>query len=143
MTLKDGEINFLLKVRTTVNEVNGTNNPIDITLDLNPHGKLITIAESFSTKKDLIIVFERIAKLLETIDDRSSDYSKVLDINTKARESFPDGHEFSPDAITGLYDSNFKPPFEKIDKIIYRHNSPGIASVSYARSYNGDKKPTL
>lgn len=133
-TLKDGKIKFFLEVTTTIKRTGDKNNPIDIKLNLNPDNNLIGINESLSTQEDLIIVFKRIANLLGKIGTRTEDYSTVLEINRKmAKEA-----EFKE-----IYDDNFKPPFEKIDRIIYRHESPGEASVSYARSYNGDKKPEL
>ncbi len=132
------EVSFLLKV-TMKDDGRAENNPIDIKLDLNPDNKIVGIEDSLSTKKELVGIFTRIIDLIEKLDERTSEYSKILKIDEDLRRKL----EFSEDSLKGKYDANFQPPFEKIDKIIYRHESPGVASVSYARSYNGDKKPTL
>jgi len=133
-SLKNGQIKFKLEVTTTIKRPGDKNNPIDFKLDLNPDENLIGINECLSTKEDLIIVFKRITKLLEIINNRTEDYSKATDINTKVAKEV---------GFITIYEDNFKPPFEKIDRIIYRHESPGTGTVSYARSYNGDKKPEL
>ncbi len=134
MIQKDGEINFTLKVKAKLTE----SMPLDIKLDLNPKNKLLRIEESLSSRDELISIFKRIIVLLENIDTRTQEYSDILEINKEVRRKLG----FSEAAIEGKYDDNFKPPFEKISKIIYCHHSPGEASVSYARSYNGDKPPS-
>jgi hypothetical protein len=132
--LRNGEIKFVLEVRSKIRKPGDKNNPIDIKLDLNPDDNIVEIGEALSTKEDLIIIFNRIAELLAAIGERTDNYSRATDINKQYAKEV---------GFLRIYEDNFKPSFEKIDRIIYRHQSPGVASVSYTKSYNGDKKPEL
>jgi hypothetical protein len=123
---KDELINFVLKVKSNRND-----GSIELSMDLNPKSRLISIDETFSTHKELVGIFDFIKTVLDQIEERNCDYNETLLIDEKKQRTlFNEG-----------YDQNFKPEFGKIDKIIHRHNSPGESSVSYARTYNGDKKP--
>jgi hypothetical protein len=137
----DNQIKFLLEVTARDPEGCGeidSNSPIDIKLNLNPDDRIIKISEAFATREHLVMIFKRIITLLETIDERTATYSEALDILAELQEPGPEG---KPGFIKG-YEANFKPPFEKIDKIIFRHQSPGEAGVSYTRSFNGDRRPS-
>ena len=133
------QIKFTLEVtHTIVKESCDPANPLQFKLNLNPDDKSISVGESYSTKKDLIYVFERIVELLNIIDNRSNAYSEAVTINHEVLRKYG----YTEAAINGAYDTNVKKPFEKIDRIVYSHNSPGEAAVSYGSNYNGDKKPS-
>jgi hypothetical protein len=123
---KDDLISFTLNVKS-----NRRNGSIELSMDLNPESRLIRIDETFSTHKELIGIFDFIKTVLDQIEERNCLYNETLQIDEKKKESY----------FNKGYDQNFKPDFGKIDKIIHTHNSPGESAVSYARSYNGDKKP--
>jgi hypothetical protein len=131
------EINFTLKVNAK--STNRPDGPIDFVLDLNPDGKLLQIGDGLSRKRDLIKIFLKITRVLLQIDRRIRNYNDAVIISRKKLQ----GRAFTEDAGNGVYDNNIKPPFERIDKIIYSHHSPGAASVSFASSYNGDQRPPL
>jgi hypothetical protein len=123
---QDEVINFVLKVKS-----NRTDGSIELSMDLNPQSRLIGIKETFSSHKELVGIFDFIKTVLDQIEERNCDYNETLQIDEKKQRAlFNEG-----------YDQNFKPEFGKIDKIIHKHNSPGESSVSYVRSYNGDKQP--
>lgn len=133
MNLKDGKMEFTVKVKAT----KGCDK-FNIFLDLNPKNKLIEIGDALSHSDDLIAVFERIIKVIKDVDGRTGIYAKATTVDPKSLKELG----FSEDAIRGRYQANFQPPFEKIDRIIYSHHSPGEAAVSHARSYNGDMPPS-
>lgn len=122
---KNDSIEFTLKVKAGRKK-----DWLEFALDLNPNDRLISISESFSSRDELNKIFKQILKELEFIDQRTDDYSNATEIQKKSQASFTRG-----------YEQNFKPEFGKIDRVIHRHNSPGVSTVSYARSYNGDKQP--
>lgn len=141
MILKDKsrEIKFTLEVTHRIPEKScDPNNPLHFKLNLNPDDKLFGLKETFSTKEDLVFVFNRIIEVINLIDERSKVYSEAVTINRDVLRKYG----LSEEAINGAYDSNMKKPFEKIDRIVYKHNSPGEASISYGSNYNGDKRPT-
>lgn len=125
---KNSTINFTLKVKASRKR----NGPIEFTMDLNPKSKIIKIDESYSSREELAEIFERINGALKQIDERSRLYNDVIEINEGKKKE----HKF----MRG-YEQNFEPTFGKIDNIIYKRNSPSQSTVSYTRSYNGDKKP--
>jgi hypothetical protein len=125
---KDNTINFTLKVKASRKR----NGPIEFTMDLNPKSKILKINETYSTREELAEIFERINAALKVIDDRSKPYNDVIEINEEKKKRY----RFMPG-----YEQNFEPTFGKIDNIIFSRNSPSVSSVSYTRSYNGDKKP--
>jgi hypothetical protein len=123
---KKDQIEFTLKVKAGRKK-----DWIEFGLDLNPKDRLISISESFSSFEELNKIFKQILTELGSINERTRLYNATLDVNQKkVQASFNKG-----------YEQNFKPEFGKIDRIILRRNSPAEATVSYARSYNGDKKP--
>ncbi|HZB14194.1 MAG TPA: hypothetical protein VE467_14240 [Chryseolinea sp.] len=123
---KEDYIEFTLKVRAGRKK-----DWIEFGLDLNPNDRLISISESFSSLEELNKIFKHVLSELDIINKRTRLYNSTLEINPKKKkENFNEG-----------YEQNFKPEFGKIDRIIHRHNSPGVSSVSYNRIYNGDKKP--
>jgi hypothetical protein len=125
---KDDTINFTLKVKASRKR----NGPIEFTMDLNPESKLISIKETFSSYEELARIFNTINEQLKIINERTRDYNSVLMVNEEAKKSL---------RFNKGYDQNFKPEFGKIDKVIFARNSPSAATVSYTRSYNGDKMP--
>jgi hypothetical protein len=120
-------INFVLKVKASRRE----DGPIELSLDLNPKSKMLQIEDTFSSREELSRILRFVDDVLKQVDERTRDYSTVLQVDEKTAAS----------QFTRGYDQNFKPEFGKIDKIIHRHNSPGESTVSYARIYNGDKQP--
>ena len=124
----DSTIRFNLKVKASRKR----NGPIEFEMDLNPKSKIIKIAETYSTREELAEIFERINVALKEIDERTRLYNDVIEINEAKKK----GHKFMPG-----YEQNFEPTFGKIDNIIYKRNSPSVSTVSYTRTYNGDKKP--
>jgi len=123
---KDDSIKFTLKVNAGRKK-----DWIEFELDLNPKDRLVSISDTFSSFEELNKIFQQIVKELDNINQRTRLYNATLDVNPKKLQaSFNSG-----------YEQNFKPEFGKIDRIILRRNSPAEATVSYARSYNGDKKP--
>ena len=122
---KEDQIEFTLKVKAGRKK-----DWLEFGLDLNPNDRLISIAESFSSFEELNKIFKQILSELEVINKRTRDYNAATEIQKKSQASFTRG-----------YEQNFKPEFGKIDRILHRHNSPGVSTVSYARSYNGDKQP--
>jgi hypothetical protein len=137
MKNQNARIQFVLKVKATPN--GDGRYPIDLSMDLNPKDKLLGINDKLSSKAELITIFKQIIELIDNLDERAGDYTKVININREAMRK----QGFTENAINGDYDNNFNLPFEKISKIIYSHRSPGNAAVSYARSHNGDKPPML
>lgn len=124
---KEETIDFTLKVKSSRKK----NGPIEFSMDLNPDSRLLSIKETFSTLGELSEIFKTITNVLTDIQERTRLYNDVLQTDEKKKKKlFYDG-----------YDQNFEPDFGKIDKIIHKRNSPGESTVSYARSYNGDKKP--
>ena len=107
-------------------------------LDLNPKDRLISISDSFSSFEELRKIFNNILSELEIINKRTSLYNEAVDVNTKALDVEIDGKSVS---FNERYQQNFKPGFGKIDRVIHRHNSPGVSNVSYTRAYNGDLPP--
>lgn len=124
---KDDLITFTLNVKASRKK----NGPLEFWMDLNPDSKFISIKETFSTQKELSEILSFVNKVLIDINERTRRYNDVLEVNEKKKRAF----------FNEGYEQNFKPEFGKIDKIIHKHNSPGESSVSYARRYNGDKKP--
>jgi hypothetical protein len=123
---KEDYIEFTLKVKAGRKK-----DWVEFGLDLNPSDRLISISESFSSLEELNKIFKHVLSELDIINKRTRLYNSTLEINPKKKkENFNEG-----------YEQNFKPEFGKIDRIIHRHNSPGVSSVSYNRIYNGDKKP--
>jgi cell shape-determining protein MreC len=125
---REDDINFILKVKAKRKK----NGPLEFTLDLNPESRLISIKETFSSYEELSSILNTINEELKKTNDRTRDYERVLQINESAKKELG----FNPG-----YDQNFKPQFGKIDKIVFKRNSPGESNVSYVRSYNGDKQP--
>ncbi len=126
-------IEFTLNVKAS-----RTEDSLQFGLDLNPKDRLISISESFSSFEELTKIFKNILSELEIINKRTSLYNEAVEVNTKALEVEIDGKSVS---FNESYQQNFKPEFGKIDRIIHRHNSPGVSSVSYTRVYNGDLPP--
>ncbi len=125
---KNDPINFTLKVKASRKK----DGPFEWIMDLNPDFKLLDIDETFSTQRELAIIFQQIVEELKKINDRTNEYNSVLEINEKKKRTlkFNDG-----------YEQNFKPEFGKIDRIVHKRNSPEESSVSHTRRYNGDKQP--
>jgi hypothetical protein len=124
---KNDVINFVLKVKSSRKK----DGPIELSLDLNPELKMLSIKETFSTREELSRILKFVDDVLRQVEDRTRKYNEVLQVDEKRKgKYFNEG-----------YDQNFKPEFGKIDKIIHRHNSPGESTVSYVRAYNGDKQP--
>ena len=130
---KDDFIEFTLKVKA-----GRKRDWVEFGLDLNPSDRLILISESFSSFEELNRIFKHILTELEIINDRTQRYNRAVKVNTKALDINIQGKSVS---FNEQYEQNFKPEFGKIDRIIHRHNSPGVSSVSYARAYNGDLPP--
>lgn len=124
---KDDSINFTLKVKASRKK----NGPLEFWMDLNPDSKVIPIKDTFSTQKELSQILSFIDKVLVEINERTRLCNDVMEVNEKKKKTY----------FNEGYDQNFKPEFGRIDKIIHKHNSPGESAVSYARRYNGDKKP--
>jgi hypothetical protein len=123
---KDDYIEFTLKVKAGRKK-----DWVEFGLDLNPSDRLISISESFSSLEELNKIFKHVLSELDIINKRTRVYNSTLEINPKKKkENFNEG-----------YEQNFKPEFGKIDRVVHRHNSPGVSSVSYARVYNGDMQP--
>ena len=119
-------IEFALKVKAS-----RTDDSIEFALDLNPNAQQISIAHSFSTLPELKRIFNDVLKTLSNIQDRSKLYDSTITIEAaRFEELFYEG-----------YERNCRLEFEKIDKVIFNRNSPAEISVSYAKSYNGDKRP--
>lgn len=126
-TEKNDVINFVLKVKASRRK----DGPVELWLDLNPESRMIRIDETFSSQQELSEILKFVDVVLKEINDRTRRYNDVLRIDEKRKRSY----------FNEGYEQNFKPEFGKIDKIIHRHNSPGESTVSYARTYNGDKQP--
>jgi hypothetical protein len=125
---REDYINFVLKVKARRKR----NGSLEFSLDLNPESRLISIRETFSSYEELSSILNTINEELKKTNDRTCDYEKVLNIDERAKKELG----FNPG-----YDQNFKPQFGKIDKIVYKRNSPAASNVSYVRSYNGDQQP--
>lgn len=141
MTLKEKprQIKFTLEVTHTIPSKScDPNNPLHFKLNLNPDDRFYGLKESFSTKEDLVFIFKKIIDVINVIDERTKVYAEAVTINYDVLKKYG----LSDAALSGEYDTNMKKPFEKIDRIVYKHNSPGEGSVSYGSNYNGDKKPT-
>jgi hypothetical protein len=122
---KDDFIEFTLNVKA-----GRAKDWLQFGLNLNPNDRLISISDSFSSFEELNKIFKKILSELEIINKRTGVYNDALNVDPKKRASFSKG-----------YDQNFKPQFGKIDRVVHRHNSPGVSSVSYTRVYNGDMPP--
>lgn len=125
---REDYINFVLKVKARRKR----NGSLEFSLDLNPESRLISIRETFSSYEELASILNTINEELKKTNDRTRDYEKVLNIDERAKKELG----FNPG-----YDQNFKPQFGKIDKIVFKRNSPAASNVSYVRSYNGDQQP--
>ena len=132
-TSRKDYIEFTLKVKAGKEK-----DWIEFGLNLNPKDRLVRISESFSSYERLNQIFNHILSELRIINERTELYSKASEINKEALDVNIQGQNVS---FNEKYQQNFKPEFGKIDRIIHRHNSPGVSSVSYNRIYNGDKKP--
>ncbi len=121
-------INFTLNVKAS----RKPDGPIEFTLDLNPDSRILEIGETYSTREELAEIFNRIGKVLDEINKRSSIYNDVIEINEEVKKKY---------GFAEGYEENFEPSFGKIDKIVHRRNSPEASGVSYTRRYDGDKKP--
>jgi|SRR5687768_4737058 len=123
---KDDYIEFTLKVKAGRKK-----DWVEFGLNLNPNDRLISISESYSSFEELNKIFKHILTELDIINKRTRVYNAALAVNPKKKkEYFNEG-----------YEQNFKPEFGKIDRVVHRHNSPGVSSVSYTRVYNGDMQP--
>ncbi len=129
----DDCIEFALKVKA-----GRTADWIQFGLNLNPNDRLISISESFSSFEELNKIFNHILSELKIINERTELYNRATEVNTKALEVNIQGKNVS---FNESYQQNFKPEFGKIDRVVHRHNSPGVSSVSYNRVYNGDMPP--
>ena len=129
----DDYIEFTLNVKA-----GRTEDWLEFGLDLNPKERLISIRESFSSFEELTRIFKQIVLELEIINSRTELYNGAVEVNTKALDVNIQGQNVS---FNESYQQNFKPEFGKIDRVIHRHNSPGVSSVSYNRVYNGDMPP--
>jgi hypothetical protein len=125
---REDYINFVLKVKAKRKR----NGSLEFTLDLNPESRLISIRETFSSYEELASILNSINEELKKTNDRTRDYEKVLNIDERAKKEL---------GFNQGYDQNFKPQFGKINKIVYKRNSPAASNVSYVRSYNGDQQP--
>jgi len=134
----NSQIKFVLEVTATIPGKRGVTDtsPIDITLNLNPDNSIVYIEQSLSTRRDLLKIFERLEGLITRLDKRADLYAGAIKIDKNALGSFSD------EVKKGVYEQNFKPSFEKIDRIIHIERSPGRSSVSYTSSYNGDIPPS-
>lgn len=130
---KDDYIEFTLKVKAGMKK-----DWIEFGLNLNPKDRLVRISESFSSYERLNQIFNHILSELRIINERTELYNKASEINTETLDVNIQGQNVS---FNEKYQQNFKPEFGKIDRIVHRHNSPGVSSVSYARVYNGDMPP--
>ena len=129
----DDYIEFTLKVKA-----GKENDWIEFGLNLNPKNRLLSISDSFSSYEELNKIFEHIVSELKIINERTELYNKATEVNTEALDVTIQGKSVS---FNEKYQQNFKPEFGKIDRIVHRHNSPGVSSVSYTRVYNGDIPP--
>jgi hypothetical protein len=125
---REDYINFVLKVKARRKR----NGSLEFSLDLNPESRLISIRETFSSYEELASILNSINEELKKTNDRTRDYEKVLNIDERAKKEL---------GFNQGYDQNFKPQFGKINKIVYKRNSPAASNVSYVRSYNGDQQP--
>jgi hypothetical protein len=125
---REDYINFVLKVKARRKR----NGPLEFTLDLNPESRLISIKETFSSYEELALILNTINEVLKKTNERTREYESVLKIDEDAKKEL---------GFNRGYDQNFKPQFGKIDKIVFKRNSPEASNVSYVRSYNGDKQP--
>jgi len=162
LTLQDNEINFSLtgklKPKTKETDKNievyeddkefWVEKALEFTLNLNPLNKRVKIEDALSTPEALIKVFKRILNELEEIKEHTERYSNVMHSGLahmqkqmKAEIRKDGKNYFSDEALRGLYDQNLIHTFEKIDRIVFESNSPGLSSVSFATSYNGDRRP--
>lgn len=122
----DDNIEFTLKVKAGRKK-----DWLEFGLNLNPNDRLLTISDSFSSFEELNKIFRQIISELDIINKRTRLYNSTLSVDKKKlQKSFKPG-----------YEQNFKPEFGKIDRVVHRHNSPGVSSVSFARVYNGDIPP--
>jgi hypothetical protein len=124
------EIKFTLEVKASLSK--GDIDKIDFKMDLNPKERIISIDQHLSSYNELMVIFKEIQKVLGQINDKTIAYNEATIVDPKQKERFNEE-----------YEENFKPSFGKIDKIHYKHESPGVSNVSYTRSYNGDMKPPL
>jgi hypothetical protein len=120
------EISFTLTVDAILD--GGKVSKISFSMDLNPDERILEIGEHLSSRPGLAAVFEDINRVLKEIENRTGVYNSMI--------SFEPVKGFNPE-----YEENIRPSFGKIDSINYRHESPGAASVSYTRRYNGDLEP--
>jgi hypothetical protein len=118
-------IEFTLKAKAS-----RTSDSIEFALDLNPNVRQLSIAHSFSTLPELKRIFNDILRTLSDIKERTELYNSTISIDAKFEELFYEG-----------YERNVRREFEKIDKVIFDRYNPSISTVSYANSYNGDKRP--
>ena len=101
---------------------------ISFSMDLNPDERILEIDEHLSSRAGLTAIFKDINRVLAEIEKRTRVYNSMI--------TFKPVEGFNP-----KYVENIEPSFGKIDSIKYRHESPGAASVSYTRRYNGDLEP--
>jgi hypothetical protein len=120
------EISFTLTVDAMLD--GGKVSKISFSMDLNPDERILEIGEYLSSRPGLAAVFEDINRVLAEIEKRTGIYNSMI--------RFEPAKGFNPE-----YEENIRPSFGKIDSINYRHESPGEASVTYARRYNGDLQP--
>ena len=127
---KGKKIRFLLDVKATVSD--NDVQKIDFELDLNPLRKIIGIEDRHSSYEELVLIFDKVNRVLKHINSRTEVYNSAIKIDLEVlRKSEYDSK----------YEQNFKPTFEKINSIHYKQESPEASNVSYTRSYNGDMKP--
>lgn len=120
------EINFTLTVDAILDGEKVSQ--ISFSMDLNPDERVLEIGEHLSTRAGLAAIFKDINRVLAEVDKRTQVYNSMI--------------SFKPvEGFNAKYEENFKPSFGKIDSINYRHESPGAASVTYTRRYNGDLEP--
>lgn len=125
---KNDTINFTLKVKAARKR----NGSIEFWLDLNPDSRLINIKETLSSYEELSTILNTINEELKNIEVRTCDYNKVIQAEEDRKKEL---------GFNRGYEQNFKPEFGKIDKVVFKRNSPSQSNVSYVRSYNGDKQP--
>jgi hypothetical protein len=130
---RDDYIEFTLKVKAGKEK-----DWIEFGLNLNPKDRLLSISDSFSSYERLNHIFNHIISELKIINERTELYNRATDVNAEALEVNIQGQNVS---FNEKYQQNFRPEFGKIDRIVHRHNSPGVSSVSYNRVYNGDIPP--
>ena len=118
-------IEFTLKVKAS-----RIDDEIEFSLDLNPNVTQIAIEHSFSTLPELERIFRDVLESLSNIDQRTELYNETIKITDRFDKIF------YPE-----YRQNVQPEFGKIDKVVFNRNSPAKSTVSYAKSYNGDKRP--